>query len=435
LEKRRINKIIDNEICNECIEDGKWKVNEEEKVKCSKGEYCNKFHTRNELFFDERYYRKLYPCTDCTEDNFCEKGDLCPKKHAIDIEIDDIFLPKDNLIELKKKFKKLLDKNQKVQNLLKRCSKALCEACKNYVDGETENSFCKFKNCKHTICSKCYDYYKYCPFCGMDNDEDTRDSRYKKVLLIELSDKKIKRKDSIKGKKKKKKRKSSESDDEDDSDKESSDSSEDSESDDNFDDYSNDDDLLDEGDDDKSLDSDFEMKDIAFPDENESKTKSIKIRDSDNTENNKQNEDDNHNNSSYNRTGSRGRGGRGGRGRGRVRGRGRGRGGGRGYRGNYRGTRGNNSYYNERSDNYNNEDYSYDNSVRKGKGRVRGGKKITIIIVEMKVVMKKILIQMSMNQVKGKRKMIKMEMKWKCQWQEKVIKVKIILVVEEVKEE
>ena len=379
LEKRRINKIIGNEICKECIEDGKWKVNEEEKVNCSKGEYCNKFHTRNELFFDERYYRKLYPCTDCTEDNFCEKGDLCPKKHAIDIEIDDIFLPKESLIELEKKFKKLKEKNQKVQNLLKKLSKALCEACKNYINGDQENRLCKFKNCKHTICSKCYDYYKYCPFCGMDNDEDARDSRYKKVISIELSDKKKQKeeniKDNKKNKKNKKKRKRSESDEEDDSDKESSDSSEDSESDDNYDDYSNDNDLLDEGDDEKSLDSDFEIDDIAFPDEKESNSKIGKKIVSDNSNNFNSKKDDSYNNSSYSNTGKRGRGRK--RGRGERGGRGRGRNGGRGYRGNYRGTRGNNSYYNnyERTDNYNNEDESYEDSVRRGKGRIRGGRK------------------------------------------------------------
>ena len=67
---------------------------------------------------------------------------MCPKKHAIDLEIDDIYLPKEEIIELKKKFKELLKKNQKVQILLKKCSKALCEACKNYIDGDKENQFC-----------------------------------------------------------------------------------------------------------------------------------------------------------------------------------------------------------------------------------------------------------------------------------------------------
>jgi len=374
LEKRRINKIIDNEICKECIQDGKWKVNEEEKVICSKGEYCNKFHTRNELFFDERYYRKLYPCTDCTEKNFCEKGDLCPKKHAIDIEIDDIYLPKENLIELQKKFKELLKKNQKVQNLIKKCSKALCEACKNYIDGNIENSFCKFKNCKHTICSKCYNYYNYCPFCGMDNEEDnydTRNSRNKKVLLIELSDKIIPRKEKDK-KKNKKRKKSSDSEDEDDSEKSDS-SNEESESEDNYD--SIDDDLHDEGDDDKSLDSDFEINDIDFPDENGNKTKFAKEKDSNNTRRDNPNNNKSNNSSYYRNERGRGKGRI--RGRGERGGRGRGRGGGRGYRGYDRGKRGNNSYYrnNERNDNNDDEEDPNDSSMRKGKGRIRGGKR------------------------------------------------------------
>ena len=361
LEKRRINKVIDNEICKECIQDGKWKVNEEEKVKCSKGEYCNKFHTRNELFFDERYYRKLYPCTDCTKENFCEKGDLCPKKHAIDIEIDDIYLPKEELFELKEKFNELQKKNKKVQNLIKKCSKALCEACKNYIDGDKENSFYKFKNCIHTICSKCYDYYKYCPFCGMDNEEDSIDnknSRNKQVCLIELNDRKIpiKKIDNKKNKTKKRRSDSEES-------SEKSDISEESESDDNYDDDPSDEDLQDDKDDnDKSLDSDFEMSDIDFPDEQSKKPK----------KRNKQDDDESNNNSSYfTNRGSRGirrpRATRGGIGRG-----------GRGYRGYNRGYRGNNSYYsfNERTYNTSNEGEAYDNSfsMRRGKGRVRASK-------------------------------------------------------------
>jgi len=180
LERRRIYKIIDNNICKNVIDNGGWIINNEEKVECNNGEHCNQFHTRNELFFDERYYRKLYPCK---ETYFCERGDLCPKKHGIDINIDEIYLPKKNKEELKSLLEELRDKDKKIQENLKAFNVVQCDSCLEFIDGIQHRNMIFFKDCPHKICSKCYDYFKFCPFCGFKNLEDNKEKNYYEIKL------------------------------------------------------------------------------------------------------------------------------------------------------------------------------------------------------------------------------------------------------------
>ena len=209
LEKRRITKNIENDICKDVIKDGKWINNEN--IKCNKSDYCNKFHTRNELFFDEKNYRKLYPCT---EPYYCEKGDLCPKKHATDIKIEEIYLPIKNKSELEKRLKKLIQKEDKLKKTLDRFSNALCKSCLNFIDGSRERNLYIFTNCRHVICSNCYNYYKSCPLCGF-NEEDNDDSENKNVILIKLdTNTKIKKRKNESKSKNKSKKKEDNSDDE-----------------------------------------------------------------------------------------------------------------------------------------------------------------------------------------------------------------------------
>ena len=167
LEKRRMYKIIENEICKKAIENGGWVINNEEKIECENGDYCNKFHTRNELFFDERNYRKLYPCN---APYFCEKSDLCPKKHGIDIKINEIYLPKKEKEELKEKLEKIKEKEKKIQEKLKLFKLVQCVSCLNYIDGIQNRNMISFLNCSHKICSECYDDFQPCPICGFIKD-------------------------------------------------------------------------------------------------------------------------------------------------------------------------------------------------------------------------------------------------------------------------
>ena len=173
LEKRRNRQINQNEICKEVIENKLWKT-DEEKIKCKKFNSCDKYHTRNEVFYDERNYRKLYPCTN----NYCDKGALCPRKHPIDIKIDEIYLTWNEKEKLERDLKKLIEKNKKIQNREKKLSKIQCRSCLNYIDGEDGRNLYYFKICTHIICSKCYDFFKLCPLCGIRNnnynDEDEK---------------------------------------------------------------------------------------------------------------------------------------------------------------------------------------------------------------------------------------------------------------------
>ena len=184
LEKRRLYKIIENDICKKAIEKGGWIINNEEKIECDNGEYCNKFHTRNELFFDERYYRKLYPCN---EINYCEKGNLCPKKHAIDINIKEIFLPKENKDYLNELKEKLIDKDKKIKEILRFFKYIECAYCLSFIDGKQNRNKMYFFKCNHKLCQRCYNHFRSCPLCGfknnMFNKEENEEKDYFKIIL------------------------------------------------------------------------------------------------------------------------------------------------------------------------------------------------------------------------------------------------------------
>ena len=183
LEKRRIIKNIENEICKYAIKDGKW-VDDKETIDCSKKDYCNKYHTRNEVFFDEKNYRKLYPCT---EVYYCEKGELCPKKHAIDIKIEEIYLPVKRKNELETKLKELIEKNEDIKAELQKFDKVICKSCISFIDGAQGRNMYIFKNCPHIICSNCYEYYKSCPICGFTKDinDDKKDDNNATLIKID----------------------------------------------------------------------------------------------------------------------------------------------------------------------------------------------------------------------------------------------------------
>ena len=176
LEKRRNIKIRENEICKEVIEDGKWRT-DEENIKCKNGDTCNKFHTRNELFYDERNFRKLYPCSKTYE--YCLKGEMCPKKHPTDVKIDEIYLPLESRKEIERELKKLKEKNKKIHMKEEKLLKIQCKYCLNYIDGTDGRNLYKYINCNHIICSKCNDFYKSCPLCGLNsNYRDEEDKIY-----------------------------------------------------------------------------------------------------------------------------------------------------------------------------------------------------------------------------------------------------------------
>jgi hypothetical protein len=171
LEKRRNIRIKQNEICKKVIEDGKWKTDD---INCENHDECDKFHTRNELFYDKRNFRRLYPCS--TISGYCKKGSLCPRKHPIDIKIEEIYLPLEKKSMLERDLKKLINKNTFIQQKQKKLAKIQCKSCLNYINGDYGRNLYFFKNCLHSICSNCYDVFKSCPLCGFNknnfSDED-----------------------------------------------------------------------------------------------------------------------------------------------------------------------------------------------------------------------------------------------------------------------
>ena len=175
LEKRRNLKIKENEVCKEVIDKDKWKIDEED-IKCKNSGLCNKFHTRNELFFDERNYRKLYPC-DNMQFKYCKKGQLCPRKHSTDIKIDELYLPSDCIKDLERELKKLNEKNKKIKIKEQKLSKIQCKSCLNYIYGNNGINLYIFKYCNHIICSKCLDLYHFCPLCAKINNDNEEDEK------------------------------------------------------------------------------------------------------------------------------------------------------------------------------------------------------------------------------------------------------------------
>ena len=170
LERRRIFRIKKNKICKHAlIGDGAQWISDTENIDCEEGDNCDGFHTRNELFFDERNFRKLYPCNEYGSKDgkiiFCKKFEMCPRKHPTDIKIDEIYLPYNDKIELKRELAKLKYKNSTIEKKIKNFEKIECKFCFNYIDGKDERYLVFFTNCNHKICSKCFDYCKLCPLC------------------------------------------------------------------------------------------------------------------------------------------------------------------------------------------------------------------------------------------------------------------------------
>ena len=181
LERRRPIQIKKNIICSHALKEGgrEW-ISDNKNISCKEEETCDKFHTRNELFFDERYFRKLYPCSEYLPEkdeekyyyNFCKKFDMCPRKHPIDIKIDEIYLPFDYKMDLKRELKKLQNKNTYVEKKIKYLKKIECRYCLNYIDGKDGRYLVFFNNCNHIICSKCLNTCGFCPFCGLNSSSE-----------------------------------------------------------------------------------------------------------------------------------------------------------------------------------------------------------------------------------------------------------------------
>lgn len=160
LERRRDCKdfIIQNNLpCDKTFIDGKWI----DPKKCPNGDSCEFFHTKNELFYDKRNFRKLYECYIEKEKGECPYFEICPYKHNIDINLNEIFLPKEQIEILEKNFsiyyaqkhkyeilKLELENSQEIKN-------SKCFMCKQYI---IDNIV--FLKCMHVYCLNCLEELK-----------------------------------------------------------------------------------------------------------------------------------------------------------------------------------------------------------------------------------------------------------------------------------
>lgn len=91
-ERRRPNVSI-NKICPNVQANEKWL----DPKLCKEADLCEYFHTKNEVLYDYRNYRKLYACPYELENGVCIRGSICYYKHVTDtnyrrIGLEDLYL-------------------------------------------------------------------------------------------------------------------------------------------------------------------------------------------------------------------------------------------------------------------------------------------------------------------------------------------------------
>ena len=162
LESRRNRIIRNNKLCENAIDKDHWK--EEKDIQCKWKNFCPFFHTRNELLFDKRNYRKLY---DCYRSDYCDIGELCPYKHPIDINVEEIYLPEKEKEVIKEKLEDIKKNDNEIQFLKNEYLKDFeCIICKRY----DITAFYVYDKCGHIICEKCIGNITECPECeDLDN--------------------------------------------------------------------------------------------------------------------------------------------------------------------------------------------------------------------------------------------------------------------------
>lgn len=87
-EKRRPLFMKNNAICKSVFESlsGKWL----DPLLCQNEDHCEYFHTKNELLYDYRNYRRLNKCPIEDKNGICTRGNLCFYHHITDIDIDEL---------------------------------------------------------------------------------------------------------------------------------------------------------------------------------------------------------------------------------------------------------------------------------------------------------------------------------------------------------
>jgi hypothetical protein len=182
---------INNQPCENIFKEGKWL----DPILCPKSDDCEYFHTRNELFYDLRNFRKIYECPNEKTDGECLYAFNCPYKHSFNISIQELYLPNkdkkeiENILILFNTYSKEYEKlqNKISDNLI------ICLNCKNYIV-----DYMAVFNCGHNMCSYCInntvDKLKDCVFrCNSKqsdkNAKNKNDCQVYELVKLQKSDK------------------------------------------------------------------------------------------------------------------------------------------------------------------------------------------------------------------------------------------------------
>lgn len=165
-----------NQPCETIFKEGKW-LNPE---LCPKTDACEYFHTRNELFYDIRNFRKIYECPNEKSDGECFYSLICPYKHSFNINTSELYLPKKEKKEIEDLLGKFKTLSKEYETLQKKISenKIICLNCKNYIVGR----MAVFK-CGHNLCEYCVSSENKLEDCVFrcDSKQNNQITKVKKV--------------------------------------------------------------------------------------------------------------------------------------------------------------------------------------------------------------------------------------------------------------
>jgi len=185
LERRRnplILQITNNKPCERVFVNKKWLTPDN----CGNKDSCKFFHTRNELFYDSRNFKRIYECYIEKNKGVCENANICPYKHLIDIDVKTIYLPENE----KSKINELINEYNQLTNVSRNLNKKIatdnfiCQNCKKYI----KEKIIVFK-CGHNCCKNCVNIIKDCYFECLNKQDDYIQSE-KDYHIIDLSKRK-----------------------------------------------------------------------------------------------------------------------------------------------------------------------------------------------------------------------------------------------------
>ena len=165
-----------NEICeNHIIKKGKIID------KCKNGEFCNKCHSKYELYYHTLFYGKAMTCIRPRKLGKCIFEETCYAYHPY-ME-PGYKRTKEEIIKEEKD--KRLDKYTKEDKILNNLiEKFRCSECKSF---KKRLNYCLLLTCNHIICSKCFKTSKECPKCGKKIKKDKEGEDFIQIDITDSS--------------------------------------------------------------------------------------------------------------------------------------------------------------------------------------------------------------------------------------------------------